>query len=71
MAIMTLGENKNEDAIPLLVRHLEFREPLTDGEKQGVFLHPQNNSRKYPAIRALAEFGTAAAPSMLSAIISP
>ena len=67
-AIMKLAENKSEDAIPLLVRYLEFRAPLTADENKGVSLHPPDNLRTYPAMWALLEYGSSVGPVMVAAI---
>lgn len=67
-AIRTLGRRHYEPAIPSLVKMLDFRRPLTEREKQGLYLHIQSIDEIYPAANALEDLGEKALPAVLDAI---
>ena len=67
-AIRTLGRRRYEPAIPSLVKLLDFRRPLTEREKQGLYLHIQSIDEIYPAANALEDLGEKALPAVLDAI---
>src|SRR5215472_16285059 len=48
-AIKTLGAQKYEPAIPILVKFLDFKRPPSDSEKIGFSLHPPSVWEVYPA----------------------
>jgi hypothetical protein len=67
-AIRTLGRKRYEPAIPSLIKVLDFRRPLTEREKQGLYLHIQSIDEIYPAASALEDLGEKALPAVLDAI---
>ncbi|GGA71265.1 hypothetical protein GCM10011507_23640 [Edaphobacter acidisoli] len=46
-----------EQATPLLIKYLDYERPLTDSEKQGVFL-TSDRGNLYPAVQALFNIGS-------------
>lgn len=68
VAIRKVGNEGYEQAIPALVRLLDFRRPATRLEKMGYYHHPQGPWEMYPAVDALAMIGERALPQVLSAI---
>ena len=67
-AIAKLGNQRYEAAVPVLIRLLDFKRPLTKSETQGVYLHPQTVWELYPAARALDAIGKTALPALVTAI---
>jgi hypothetical protein len=67
-AIHKLGEKRYEPAIPVLARLLDFRRPLNEREKRGLYLHIQGIPEIYPAANALEEIGASALPTVLEVI---
>ncbi len=67
-AIRTLGRKRYEPAIPSLIKVLDFRRPLTEREKQGLYLHIQSIDEIYPAASALEDLREKALPAVLDAI---
>jgi hypothetical protein len=69
-AIRRLGEQHYEPAAGVLAKLLDFRRPLDDREKQGLYLHLQTVGETYPAAAALVQIGQHALPSILEVIKS-
>ena len=67
-AIKSLGNQQYAPSIPVLVKLLDFRRPLNEQEKLGLFLRPQSVWEKYPAAGALDRIGDKALPTLISAI---
>jgi hypothetical protein len=70
-AIVRLGRERYEPAMPALAKWLWYRRPLTAEEKHGVKDHPRTIDNMYPAVGALDEFGKKSLPVVLETIKSP
>jgi hypothetical protein len=69
-AIVRLGREHHEPAIPALAKLLGYRRPLTTDEKLGVRDHPLDWEQMHPAAGALEEFGKKSLPVVLETIKS-
>jgi hypothetical protein len=69
-AIRKLGKEQYEEAIPALVRLLDFRRPLDEREKKGFYLRMQRIWEIYPAAGALSRIGKKTLPAVLEVIKS-
>ncbi len=69
-AIRKLGEHRVTGAAGTLSKYLDLEQPLTEGEKMGVFHHPRTITRAYPAVNALFEIGEPALPTLLDVLKS-
>jgi hypothetical protein len=69
-AIVRLGRERYEPAMPALAKWLWYRRPLTTEEKHGVKDHPRTIDNMYPAVGALDEFGKKSLPVVLETIKS-
>jgi hypothetical protein len=69
-AIVGLGRERYEPAMPALAKWLGYRRPLTTEEKHGVKDHPRTTGNMYPAVGALDEFGKKSLPVVLDVIKS-
>jgi hypothetical protein len=67
-AIKRLGERRFEPAMAVVARLLDFRRPLNEREKQGLYLHIQVAEEIYPAANALEEIGKKALPTISEVI---
>lgn len=67
-AIHRLGNEHYEPAISTLVKLLDFRRPLNEEEKMGVFLRPSLVGEMFPAAESLEQIGESAQAEVLRAI---
>jgi hypothetical protein len=68
LALRSLGEARYEEAIPVLVKFLDFKRPLSEREKAGYSLRLPTVWEMYPAASALDKMGAKALPSVIEAI---
>jgi hypothetical protein len=69
VALRTLGHHQVTGAISTLVDYLDFEAPMSEAEKNGIFIQPREPG-KYPAETALFEIGKPALPALLDVIRS-
>ena len=67
-AIGKLGDQRYEPAVPVIMKFLDFRRPVSVREKQGLYVHIQSTDEVYPAARYLEEMGDKAVHAVLDAI---
>lgn len=68
VAIRKLGKERYEPAISALVKLLDFRRPLTQEEKMGIWERMRITEELFPSAEALEQIGKGAIPELLSAI---
>jgi hypothetical protein len=69
-AISWLGDQREEPAVPVLTKLLDFRFPLNARQKQRLFVLELEGTSIYPAVNALVRIGKNSLPSVLEVIKS-
>ncbi|PYX38474.1 MAG: hypothetical protein DMG81_11625 [Acidobacteria bacterium] len=64
-AFQRIAKATSEEAVPLLLQHLSFKRPLSEGEKHGIFMHGPTPDTLYPAVQALFTIGLPAESGLI------
>ncbi len=56
-AFQLISHLPHDDAIPILIKHLGYKRPLTDAERHGFLIHGPLPEVLYPAVESLYEIG--------------
>jgi hypothetical protein len=68
LAINKLGDQRDEPAIPVLAKLLDFRFPLNARQKQRLFVIEREGASIYPAVNVLVNIGKNSLPFVLEVI---
>lgn len=65
LAFKAIASAPSAQSVPLLITYLQFKRPLNDAERHGIFMHGNDSAAMYPAVQALFETGPAAQPALV------
>lgn len=65
LAFHQIASLQPEQSIPLLVERIDYKRPLNEGERLGIFMHGDGPNVLYPAVHELAALGKASEPALL------
>jgi hypothetical protein len=57
-----------QQAVPVLIKYLDYKRPLNEGERNGIFMHGNGPEVLYPAVDALFHVGDVAEPAIIRLI---